>query len=405
MFIEFFYALRKEGVPVSLVEWLTLVEALAKGLTYNSLTGFYYLARAVLIKSERYFDRFDKVFFEHFKDLETSEEIVAEAIAYLEELDLPDIPSQFREKLDPQRQMVDVDISGMRGTIQVKASELKQNLINKEAMSKSKSGMSIGDSPGMEAGGIRFGGRGGNLTAVKVAGKRKYKELRDDKLTNIRQFEMALRSLRLLNSKHEGPKNELDLDATIEATGRNAGMLNLIWERPRKNNLKVVILMDSIGSIDRHHDVCKRLFNAAHRATQFKEIKFFYFHNCLYDSIYKTPMVDKRKSIPMEEFFKTRNPEHRIIIVGDATMHPNELLKVGGAINFDEFNREPGMTWLHRFANHYPYCVWLNPVPEGWWGREPDYTTIPLVSKIFPMFELNPIGLEKAIRKIRTKNN
>jgi uncharacterized protein with von Willebrand factor type A (vWA) domain len=403
MFMDFFFALKWAGVPVSLNEWIAFTEALAKGLAYNSLTGFYYLARAILIKSEKHFDSYDAVFFQYFKGIETGEEILAEAEAFWDNLPAPDA-SPARRPLAPHEALpgeTEMDASILMGMLRAKGAKKGERVDDEAGRKTASASSSDGDSGG---GGVRFDGQGGGLTAIKVAGQRKYKEYRDDKLTNIRQFEMALRSLRQLSSRIDGPKDELNLDATIEATGRNGGMLDLAWERPRKNNLKILVFMDSVGSIDRYHDVCKRLFNAAHRTTHFKDIKFYYFHNCIYDAIYKNPMVSRDYFIPTDEFFRTRNSEHRLIIVGDATMHMNELLKVGGAINFDENNQETGLSWLQRVSAHYPYAVWLNPVPQAWWGREA-YQTIPLVAKIFPMFELNPSGLESAMKKIRMKNH
>jgi uncharacterized protein with von Willebrand factor type A (vWA) domain len=403
MFIDFFFALKQAGVPVSLNEWISFTEALAKGLAHNSLTGFYYLARAALIKSEKHFDRYDDVFFQYFEGIETGKEISAAVAEFLENMPLLDA-SPSREFAAPREAQpggeAEVDLSLLKGSLRIKGANIGKSPDRKSGLKMTASASSDGEGEG----GVRFEGMGGGLTAVKVAGQRKYKEYRDDKLTNIRQFEMALRSLRQLSSKIDGPKDELNLDATVEATCLNGGMLHLAWERPRKNNLKILIFMDSIGSISRYHDVCKRLFNAAHRTTHFKDIKFYYFHNCIYDAIYKSPMVSRESFIPTDEFFRTRNSEHRLIIVGDATMHINELLKVGGAINFDENNKETGMTWLKRIAAHYPYAVWLNPVPQEWWSRD-TYQTIPMVAKVFPMFELNPTGLESAIKKIRLKNH
>jgi uncharacterized protein with von Willebrand factor type A (vWA) domain len=403
VFIDFFFALKQAGVPVSLNEWIVFADALARGMARDSLTGFYYLARAVLIKSEKHFDRYDTVFFQYFDGIETVEDVSSAAAEFLDNQNLLDTsPSPegaaFRETAPDNGQ--EVDLSLLKGTLQIKGAKRGKHLDEKANQKRASSASSGGEGEG----GVRFGGTGGGLTAIKVAGQRKYKEYRDDKLTNIRQFEMALRSLRQLSSKVDGPKDELNLEATVDATGRNGGMLDLVWERPRKNNLKILIFMDSVGSISRYHDVCKRLFNAAHRTTHFKDIKFYYFHNCIYDAIYKSPMVSRENFIPTDEFFRTRNSEHRLLIVGDATMHVNELLKVGGAINFDENNQETGMTWLERVAAHYPYTVWLNPVPKAWWDRY-THRTIPMVAKVFPMFELNPTGLESAMKKIRTKNH
>ena len=216
---------------------------------------------------------------------------------------------------------------------------------------------------------------------------------------------MALRSLRQLSSRVEGPKDQLDLDETIGATGQNGGFLKLIWDRPRQNMYKVIVLMDSAGSIDRYHDICSRLFTAANRTTHFKEIKFYYFHNCIYDKIYTNYMINEDDSIKTVDFLRTNNSDYRLIIVGDAAMAPSELTKIGGAIAWDQYNKETGITWLKRLARHFPYSIWLNPVPSSFWGREPDFVTVNMIRDIFPMFELNPRGLEQGIKKIRTKNH
>ena len=399
MFIDFFYDLKKEGIPVSLSEWLTLIEALAKGLAFSSLTGFYYLARAILVKSETYFDRYDMVFLKYFKGVETSEDILEDALNLLNN-------PEFVKMILPgksSRGISQFNIEGLRQLLGDRLSILKE--AHKEGPKEIGSG---GTSPfgsqGVNPIGIRMGGETGNLTAVKVAAKRKYRDYRDDSITGLRQFEMGLRRLRQLSSRVEGPRNELDLEATIEETGRNAGMLKLIWDRPRRNTLKLIILIDSVGSIDRYRDICSRLFMAAHRSTHFKEIKFYYFHNCVYDYIYKSYFIDKKNAIKTEEFIRTHNSDYRLIIVGDAAMSPSELTMVGGAISWDEFNTETGQTWLKRLARHFPYSVWLNPVPLKWWGREPDFSTINTVKAIFPMYELNPKGLEQAVEKIRIKH-
>lgn len=398
MFINFFYELKKEGIPVSLNEWLTLMEALGSDLAFSSMTGFYYLSRAVLVKSETHFDRYDMVFTRYFKGVETPEDILKEAIAWLEDPNLPKVLLQNKSY-----GISDFSLEELRNALNEKLKGLEEKH-TEGPYEVGAGGTSPFGSHGVNPQGVRIGGESGGLTAVKVAAKRKYRDYRDDSITGIRQFEMALRRLRQLSSRVEGAKDELDIEATIDATGRNAGMLKLIWDRPRRNMFKVIVLMDSAGSIDRYHDICSRLFMAAHRATHFKEINFYYFHNCIYDYIYKSHVIDRKNAIKTEEFMRTRNSDCRLIIVGDAAMSPSELTMVGGAISWDEFNNESGQTWLKRLALHFPYSVWLNPVPSGWWGRDPDFTTVRQVGEIFPMYELTPKGLEQAIKRIRVKS-
>ena len=399
MLSGFFYSLREEGVPVSLYEWLTLMEALSLELAHNSLTDFYYLARCLLVKSEAHLDKYDVAFAKYFSNGDSTEkteparpEVKKEERSYNTDFFNPD---RYKKESPP-----------VKGTTKVNVVPLsdEENGTGKEKRATSGSYSSLGDKSN-GTGGIRIGGAPGGMTAVKIAGERKYKDYQDDSLINIRQFERALRTLRQLSTNLEGPKDELDLQATIDETGNNAGMLTLVWDRPRKNVFKIIVLMDSIGSIYSYHDVCKRLFNAAHRSAHFKEIKFFYFHNCIYGRIYKNQWLDMGQSIPTEEFFRFYGSDYRVLIVGDAKMAPRELTDIGGIIDWSaEHNSETGLTWLNRVARHFPYCVWLNPVPEHMWGREPDFVTIKMVEEIFPMFELTPGGITKAVKKLRVKS-
>jgi uncharacterized protein with von Willebrand factor type A (vWA) domain len=159
--------------------------------------------------------------------------------------------------------------------------------------------------------------------------------------------------------------------------------------------------MDSGGSMDRYVEICSRLFTAANRTTQFKEMKFYYFHNCVYENVYSNHFIAEKHAVKTEEFLKKFNSEYRLIIVGDASMAPSELLMVGGGIYWNEYNNEPGQVWLKRLARHFPYSVWLNPVPAASWGKLRRYHTIPLIQEIFPMYELTPHGLEQAIKKLK----
>jgi uncharacterized protein with von Willebrand factor type A (vWA) domain len=404
MFSGFFYALRDEGVPISLYEWMTLMEALSYGLANNSLTDFYYLARSVLVKSETYFDKYDAAFMKHFNKV-SSEKAEYVHVIEMEKLafDHDFLPqAHSNETYSTPMELLD---ALKKLEIEVKVSPLDDGQRVTDEEKASGSSTLFGNNSGGGGGGVRIGGETSGMSAVKTAGKRRYKDYQDDSIRNIRQFETALRTLRQLSTKLEGPKDELDLDATIDETGNNA-MLTLVWNRPRKNAIKVLVLMDSIGSIYSYHDVCKKLFNAAHRSTHFKEIKFFYFHNCIYGRIYKNQWLDINESFSTDEFFRLYNSDYRVLIVGDAKMAPSELFDIGGIISWSaEYNAEAGVTWLSRIARHFPYCVWLNPVPEYLWrSSEPKFETISIVGEIFPMFELTPAGITKAVKKLRAKS-
>lgn len=397
MFVNFFHQLKSEGVPVSLNEWMTLMEALAKGLSFSSLTGFYYLARAVLIKSEAHYDRYDLAFAKHFQGLETTDDIIKQALNWLAN-SLPPlhVPPGERSPFTPW------DLDELRR-------QLEDRLKNQHGEHHGGSqwvgtgGRSPFGHSGYHKAGVRIGGPSVNRSAVKVAAERHYQEFRDDQITGVRNFEVALRKLRQFSSRTDGPKDELDLDGTIDATCKNAGKLKLVWERPRRNTMKVILLMDSGGSMDQYMEICSRLFVAAHRATHFKDMRFYYFHNCIYDSLYTTPVLVSRNAVKTDDVLSSLNADYRLIIAGDASMAPSELTMRGGAINWDMYNEQPGLFWLERLARHLPFSVWLNPIPSDRWTTAEGYYSIALIRRVFPMYELTPEGLEQALKKLKTK--
>ncbi len=399
MFINFFYELKREGVPVSLTEWLTLMEALAKGLSFSSLTGFYYLARSILVKSEAHYDRYDAAFLKCFKGVETTDDILNKALEWFKNPMTSKIVSPVKAA-----GINHWDISALQQQLADRLQTQNDKHLGGPKRVGSGGTSAFGNS-GYNPAGVRVGGSTSGLSAVKVAAKRNYREYRNDQITGVRQFEMALRKLRLLSTKVEGPKSEIDIGATIDATCKNAGFLKLVWERPRRNTLKIILLMDSGGSMDRFYQLCSRLFTAANRTTHFKELKFYYFHNCVYDYVYTRPFMEKKYAVKIEDFLRSHNSDYRLIIVGDASMGPNELTAAGEAIEWAERNEIPGIVWLKRLARHFTYSVWLNPVPVKYWGRKPDFVTIEPVREIFPMYELTPEGLEQAIKRLKVKIN
>lgn len=245
-----------------------------------------------------------------------------------------------------------------------------------------------------------------NQSAVKIAAERKFRDFRGDKTIGTREFEVALRKLRRLSSKVEGPKDELDIDETIRATGDKGGLLQLIWERSRKNTVKVILLMDSGGSMDPYARICSQLFTALNRSNHFKDMRFYYFHNCIYDDLYLDPTCSLRNSIKTNTFLQRRDPEYKVILVGDASMAVGELTMVDGIIYWGMRNEKPGIWWLQRIANHFEHTVWLNPIPKAYWSsanRSIGAYTISLIRNIFPMYELTLEGLEQAIQKLKVK--
>jgi hypothetical protein len=397
LFSGFFYFLKQEGIPVSLNEWMMLMEALDKGLAQNSLLGFYYLARALLVKSEAYYDRFDQAFQQYFKGIEASPEIAEKAMKWLER-SLPPLwmdPAQ-REKFSSW----DLD------TLRKKLAELLAQQTGEHHGGSRWIGTG-GTSPfghsGYHPAGVRIGGESLNLSAVKVAAERRYRDFRNDETLNTRHFELALRKLRTLGYRDEGPKDELDLENTIDATCRNAGYLKIIWTRPRKNTVKLLVLMDSGGSMDPYARLCAQLFNAVHKVGHFKDLKFYYFHNCVYEKIYLDPYCYRFASMPTSEMLQNLDQDYYLIIVGDASMAASELLMVGGVIDWYDFNGETGLSWLEKLATHFTRSVWLNPVPQKTWTYAWGNETIKAISRVFPMFELTVEGLEQAVKKLKVR--
>ncbi len=397
MFTSLFYGLRREGVNVSLIEWLTLMEALQRGLANSSLISFYFLARSLLIKSESQYDAYDRAFLEIFKDIETPPEIIAEALKWLEH----SAPARLMDQAD-KRPDLNWDLD-----------ELKRKLAERLAQQTEEhhgggnwvgtGGTSPFGHSGYNPAGVRIGGESLNRSAVKVAAERHYRDFRTDETLTTRQFEMALRKLRLLSTAVEGERDVLDLDATVDATGRNAGMLELVWARERKNRIKVILFMDSGGSMNAYQRLCSQLFNAANKSTHFRDLQFYFFHNCWYETIYNDPFCSDRNSISTYDFLRQYGSDYRLIIVGDASMAASEILMPYGALSWWATNEEPGQKWMQRLAGHFEHSVWLNPIPEKYWGLVEGSYTISLVREVFPMFELTIDGLNAAVKKLKVK--
>jgi len=386
LFLEFFYFLRKQGLPVTAREWLVFVEALAKGLCAADLYRFYAIARATLIKSEKHYDLFDQCFAHYFAGataphgfakaldewLKTpipAPQLSPEEMAMLEKHSLEELKEMFEERLKEQNERHD---GGNRwiGT----------------------GGTSPFGHGGQNPAGIRVGGGGGGRTAVQVAAKRRFKDYRNDLVLDTRQIGMALRRLRRLG--RDGVASEVDIDQTIDATARNAGDIEVVLAPPRENRLKVLLLMDVGGSMDPFAFLESRLFSAAHKASHFREFHSFYFHNCVYDHVYRDARLHDRMS--SDELMRWLQPETRLIFVGDAHMAPYELTAPYGAIDYWQQNESTGRDWLKRYASHFRKSAWLNPIGQRYW-RHP---SISIIKDIFPMYELTLEGLEDAIREL-----
>ena len=397
MFINFFYMLKAYGVPVSITEWMTLMEALARGMALSSLTGFYHLARAVLVKSETHYDRYDLAFANYFKDIDTPVELTEKVLKWLEKA-LPPLHISPEER----KRFQNWDLDELRRQLEERLKEQKEEHHGGGKWIGTGGTSRFGHS-GYHHAGIRIGGEGVNKSAVKVAEQRNFRGFRTDETIGVRQFEVALRKLRQLSSKVEGPREELDIDETIKETGERGGLLQLVWTRGRKNLVKVALIMDSGGSMLPYMRICSQLFTAMNRSSHFKDLRFFFFHNCVYQHIYQDPSCHMDSAVRTDDFLRMLGSDYKIIFLGDASMAPSELTMVDGSIDWGYSNDEPGITWLQRIRSHFTHCVWLNPIPAPYWNRTIGSYTIAIIRKVFPMFELTVEGLEEAIKKLKVQ--
>ncbi len=395
MFLEFFNVLRLHGLKISLDEWLVLIDALNRGMAENSLMEFYYLCRNVLIESETEYDKFDQAFAEYFKGIESVDEIPQELRDWLshDELErmLEDMPEWAKEyELDTLRKM-------FRERLQEQTE--KHDGGNYWVGTGGTSPFGHG---GYNPAGIRVGGEGRHQSAIQIAGERNFRDFRQDNELDTRQFQMAFRKLRQFSSRVDAAKTELDIDATIDATCDNAGLLKLVYEKPRKNTVKLLLLMDSDGSMRSYSKLCSQLFQAVNQSTHLKDLKIYYFHNCIYDYLYTDPYIIDGRWIETDWVFRNLGSDYKVIIVGDAAMSSYELTARGGNINWYAWNNEPGIDWLKKFNRFYHKVIWLNPIKESRWTHAWGARTIQMVREIFPMYELTLNGLDKGIHKLLT---
>ncbi len=349
MFEGLFYGLRARGVPVAMDEWLGLQEALARGLADSSLSRFYLLARAMLVKSERHYDDYDLAFAEYLSGLEQADDAIADRVwEWLDEH-----PQALALTAEQRRQMGEamarIDLDALR-------ERLAERLANQTEAHRggSKHIGTGGTSPfghsGWHPGGIRIGGEGRNRTAAQIAAERRFREYRSDETLGVREMGVALRRLRRLTTRLDGPATELDLDATIDATADAGGGLRLQFRRPRRNAVRVLLLLDVGGSMDEHAAMVDRLFSAVHQGGRFRDLTVRYFHNCVYDRLYETASLLPSRSEPTLDLLARMSPDHKLVVVGDACMAPSELAMAGGAIDYHQHNDEPGWVWLERLA-------------------------------------------------------
>ena len=394
MFINFFYLLRARGLKVSLNEWMTLLEALDLGLCRSSLVDFYYLCRSIVVKSESEFDKFDLAFAEFFRGVEMADDIPDEVWKWLDEEIKPAMLLDQLKQEFPQYELDEL--------LKMLEERLQEQT---EAHSGGNywvgtGGTSVFGHNGYNPAGIRVGGESRHRSAVKVAGERNFRDFRQDNILDTRQFQLAFRKLRQFSSRVDAERTELDVEGTVQETCDNAGMLRLVYEKPRQNTVKVLLLFDSDGSMTPYARMCSMLFQAANKSNHFKDIKTFYFHNCIYDHLYETPHCRWGEWIDTEWIFQNLSSDYKVIIVGDASMAPSELMSRGGSSYYSHYNEVPGIEWLERVKRHFSHVVWLNPIKESYWPYDYGCFTIERVGTVFPMYELSLEGLENAIKKL-----
>lgn len=394
MFLTFFYLLRASGINVSLSEWLTLMEGLRMDLHDSTLSGFYTLCRSVLLHSEADFDRFDQVFLEFFKDVKHVDEVPPEMLKWLEhpELDLVEL-----ERLSEITGLSVEEIEKMFAE-RLKGQDAEHNGGRKCV---GTGGFTPFGHRGKKLGGIRVGGKSNYRSAYRVAGERKYRDWRKDNTIDSRQFQMAFRSLRQLSSNSDEPKTELDIDTTIRKTCDNAGNLSIEFTRPRKNALKLMLLMDSGGSMDYYRELCSLLFQSVSKAGRFKDLKVYYFHNAPGKRLYLDPTLDWRNSVLTEWVMNNIPSDYKVIIVGDASMSMQELLP---SYNWwkSDVPENSGLALLLALKRRYPHLIWLHPQPRpaysSYWTQ-----TFELLEKHFDMYQLSIDGMTKGMKKLMVR--
>ena len=393
MFTAFFYLLRSRGLHVSLQEWSTLLRGLELGLHRSSLTGFYRLARSVLVHTEADFDRFDQAFVEYFQSVRSFDELPKELEDWLS---TPIDPVEY----DPSaltNQGLDIDT--IRKMLEERLKEQTERHDGGTHWVGTGGASPFGNS-GYYPGGIRVGGEGRSRSALQVAGERHFRDFRDDAVLDTRQFQMAFRRLRQFSAREDGPKDELQLRETIKETGDNAGRLRLVFGRPRRNTVKLLMLFDSGGSMWEFTRLCAALFQAVSRESKFKDLQTYYFHNCFYDDLYRKPTCLHADSVSTEWVLSQLGRDYKVIVVGDASMAPYELLSPGGCSDYYTYNKEPGIDWIDRFTARYDRMIWLNPLPRDNWDRGYGSETIRIIKDRVPMYRLTLEGLQEGLRAL-----
>ncbi|MBL8687659.1 MAG: VWA domain-containing protein [Rhodospirillaceae bacterium] len=391
MFTDFFLKLRDAKVPVTLKEHLTLIEGLQTGVCDWSVESFYYLSRATLVKDEIHLDKFDRVFGEVFKGIETLD---PEAL-------IANIPEEWLKKLgekfltEEEKRQIKA-LGGWEKLMETLRQRMEEQKGRHQGGSKwiGTAGTSPFGAYGYNPEGVRIGqDRNRNNRAVKVWDKREFRNLDDNVELGTRNIKVALRKLRRF--ARTGAASELDLPDTIRSTANNAGWLDLKLVPERHNAVKVLLFLDIGGSMDEHVKVCAELFSAV--KSEFKHLEYFYFHNCPYEAMWKDNSRRWSEKLPTAEILRTYGPDYKAVFVGDASMSPYEIVQPGGSV--EHFNEESGQVWLTRILEHFRRSIWINPVEEGRWNWTQSVTMIERLMG-HRMFPLTLDGLDRGIRAL-----
>lgn len=389
MLISFFFKLREYKIPCTLRELLDLLRALEQHLVFADLNGFYSLSRAILVKDERFYDRFDRAFADYFEGVESLE------------LDLSEIPQSWLEKqmekllTDEEKEQIEA-LGGFEKLMETLQERLKEQEKRHQGGNKwiGTGGTSPFGAYGYNPEGVRIGQKESrHRRAAKVWDKREFKNLDHEVEIGTRNLKVALRKLRQF--ARTGASEELDMDDTISATAKNAGYLDLKMKPERHNAVKLLMFFDIGGSMDDHIKICEQLFSAVH--TEFKHLEFFYFHNCVYEKVWQNNQRRRTETIDLYDVLHKYSSDYKVIFVGDATMGPYEITYPGGSV--EHWNQESGEVWLRRVLEHFDKAIWLNPQPEEAWRY---YHSIGIINEIFEqrMFGLTVAGLTQGIKKL-----
>ena len=400
VFLNFFYELRRKELHIGLTEWMTLLDALNQGLAGSQLTDFYYLARMILVKSETDFDKFDTAFEECFKGAQKDTEVSQEMLKWLDKKQL----QEELKKIDADKEWANRHTADeMKIDKEDVETKFKQRL--KDQTEEHNGGSfwigTAGATPfgnaGNYVGGVRVGGASGYQSAFEVVGARKFRDFRDDRVLENRQFQMALRRLRQFSTKLDIPKTELDIDETINKTCNRGGLLQIEMMRPRKNAVKLLLLMDSGGTMIPYSTLVNELFQTVSRSNHFKDVKCYYFHNCIYSKVYKTPECENGDWVDTDWMFRNLSSDYKVIIVGDAAMAPEELYSATG--NYRGPNGGlSGWEWLQLLKTHYKKIIWMNPKMAP--RRAPWREAETAIGQLLPMYKLTVSGLNQGMKTL-----